>query len=66
MLEERLLYGFVANLSRLYWNDFAGALLGPIPGMLTGPIQVDKRVTTDIFHCIIHPIQILTGLLAVD
>lgn len=44
-----------ANLSRFYRNDFAGALLGPVPGMLTGLSSgILSGVTTDIFLCIIR------------
>ena len=44
---------------------FAGALLGPIPGVLTGlSSSLLSGVTTDIFSLYYSPIQIITGLLA--
>lgn len=44
---------------------FAGALLGPIPGVLTGlSSSLLSGVTMDMFSLYYSPIQIVTGLLA--
>lgn len=44
---------------------FAGALLGPIPGVLTGlSSSLLSGVTMDMFSLYYSPIQIITGLLA--
>ena len=44
---------------------FAGALLGPIPGILTGlSSSLLSGVTMDMFSLYYSPIQIITGLLA--
>ncbi|MGQ4067998.1 ECF transporter S component [Enterococcus mundtii] len=44
---------------------FAGALLGPIPGILTGLSSILlSGVTMDMFSLYYSPIQIITGLLA--